>query len=307
MPATGADLPSELLSRVVDHLRPMLANDTSFDEVHRARQGLAACSLVCRHWSKVVSPMLFEFITLRCLEDVRFLLDVIDKATASRSSLLLSSIQTIWLYEDTQDVSGSRPWLHHAHSLFAQLPRASFNCTIYREPDDDGATASVSAVQACIYSPFRSLPRILPLSILRLTYLSLQRLRFPSKTQLARFIHSFPTLKDCWCGQLTFADPSPIVESRRRQRHPSPSIESDTAWSCDGTALAAQAALASDIIMAPAHLALDGDEWSTVLQALVALAPESFDNATVWLGSTEGLGAFTHCYNIHGNLSFVLC
>ena len=306
MPATGADLPSELLSHIIYHLRPMITNATMFAEDRRARQGLAACSLVCRHWSNVISPMLFEFITLRTLEDIRFLLDVIDKATASRS-FLLSSIQTIWLDEVIQDISRSRPWLHHAHSLSARLPGVAFNYTIYRELDNDAATAGSSAVQACVYSPFRSLPRIPPLSSLRLTYLTLDRLEFASKTELARFIHSFPTLKECRCDELTFVDPSPILQSRGRQRHLLPSLKSDAAWCCDGTALAAQAALASDIIMAPAHLSLDGDEWGTVLQALVALAPGPFDNALVELGSRDGLGAFTHCYNLHGNLSFVLC
>ena len=298
MPATGADIPSELLSRIINHLRPIITNVTPYDEDHRARQGLAACSLVCRHWSNVISPMLFEFIDLWSLEDIRFLLDVIDKGKASRS-FLLNSIQTILLHEGVRDVSRSRPWLHHAHALSARLPRVSFNCVIYRELYDGGASAWV-------YSPFRSLPRILPLSILPLTHLTLSRLQFASKTELARFIHSFPTLKECWCYQLTFVDPSPILQSRRRRRHPSPSLESTKAWRCDGTGLAAQAALASDIIMAPAHLGLDGDEWSTVLQALIALAPGSFENADVWLGSRDGLGALSHCYDIYGNSSFVL-
>ena len=299
-------MPSELLSNIVDHLRPIITDTTPFNEGHRARQGLAACSLVCRHWSNVISPMLFEVITLRSLEDICFLLDVIDKGKASRS-FLLNSIQTVWLDERIPDVSQSRPWLHRAHSLFTRLPRVSFNCEIYRKLDD-GGTAGVSAVQACIHSPFRSLPRTLPLSILRrLTRLNLSRLQFASKTELARFIDSFPTLKECWCGQLTFVDPSPIVQSRRHWRHPSPSLEWDGAWCCDGTALVAQVILASDIMMASAHLGLGGDEWSTVLQALVALAPGTFDRAIVRLGSRDGLGGLSHCRNIHRSLSFILC
>ena len=300
MPTTGADLPSELLSHIIYHLQPMITDTTLFDEDRRARQGLTACSLVCRHWSNVISPMLFEFITLRSLGDIHFLMDVIDKGTASRSFLLSSSIQTIWLH---QDVSQSRPWLHHAHAFSTRLPRVSFNCTIYRKLDDDRATTGASAIQACIYSPFRSLPRTLPLSILRLSHLTLDGLQFASKTELARFIDSFPTLKECRCGQLTFLDPSPILQSRRRRRHPSPSLEWSTAWRCNGIGLATQAVLASDIIMASAHLALDGDEWSTVLQALVALAPGSFDRAAV---SRDGLGTLSHCCNIHENLSFFL-
>ena len=146
-----------------------------------------------------------------------------------------------------------------------------------------------------------------PLSILPLTHLNLNGLQFASKTELARFIDSFPTLKKCWCAQLTFVDPSPILQSRRRRRRSPLSLEWNEAWCCDGTALASQAALASDIIMAPAHLGLDGDKWSTVLQTLVALAPGSFDHAGVELGSRDGLGVLSHCYNIYGNLSLALC
>lgn len=305
MPATGADLPSELLSHVIYHLRPMITDATAFEDDRYARQGLAACSLVCHHWSNVISPMLFEFITLRGPEDIRFLLKVIDKATGSRP-FLLSSIQTVWLHEGVEDVSRSQPWLHHAHSLSARLPKVSFTYSVFGKQDDNGVVVNPSnlnhsAVQAPVYSPFRSLPRLPPSSALRLNYLSLGWLQFASKTELARFIDSFPTLKSCQCGQLTFVDPSPIIQSRRLQRRPSAFIEWDVVWRCDGTALTAQAALASDIIMASSYLGLDGDEWSIILQALVALAPGSFDGTSVRLGSTDRLSTWPHHYETYGN------
>ena len=288
MLAPGADLPSELLSHIIYHLRP-----TTSDSTRRARQGLAACSLVCRHWSNVISPMLFEFLTLRSAEDIRFLLNVIDKASVIRS-FLLDSIQTVWLVENIEDVSRSRSWLHHAQSLSARLPEASFDYTVSRKHDDDGVPVDSSATQAPVYSPFRSLPRLPPLSSLRLTYLSLFRLRFASKTELAQFIDSFPSLNNCQCHQLTFVDYSPIVQSRRRRRRSSPSLRQCWIWRCDGTALTAQTMLASDILVVSAYLALNGDEWSTILHALLALALVSFYRVFITLGSSDGLSSSSH-------------
>ena len=290
MPVTGADLPSELLSHIVYRLRPMLVNNTSVGEDRRQKQGLAACSLVCRHWSNVISSMLFEVITLQSLKDVRFLLDIIDEATCSRP-FILDSIQIVWFDEDIRNVSRSPSWLHHAHSLPARLPKVSFRYAVYRRWDDDRVTGGSPAVrvQAYIYSPFRFLPRRPPLSILPLTWLSLDQLQFASKIELARFIDSFPTLKKCQCQQLTFVDPSP-VRFRRRQRRPSPSLRNCSVVQCDGTALAAQATLASNILMVPAHLALDSDEWDTILLALIAAAPRSFDKASMTLHSGDALG-----------------
>lgn len=278
----------------------MITNATVFEEDRIARQGLAGCSLVCRHWSNVISPMLFEFITLRSLKDIQFLRNVIDKAPASRL-YLVDSIQTICVDEDAEDLSQATSWLHHTHSLCVRLSKALFYYTVYRNVGDDRATvesSAASAVQARVFRPFRSLPRLPPLSSLRLTYLDLDGLQFASKTELSRFIDSFRTLKECQCDQLTFVDPSPIVQSRRCQWRPSQSLQWCSMWRCDGTAFATQAALVSDILMTPAHLSLDGDAWSTIQEALLALAPASFDRAEMGLDCDDELGMSLRCYQM---------
>ena len=116
-----------------------------------------------------------------------------------------------------------------------------------------------------------------------LTGLNLTRLQFASRTELARFVYGFSTLKECRCRQLTFVDPSPIIQSQRLRQRSSPSFGLCEVWRCDSAALATQAKFASDILMPPDHLALDGDTWDAILQALIALAPGSFDNASMML------------------------
>ena len=236
--------------------------------------------------------MLFEYLVLRSSKDVRFLQDVLDKARTSRPCLI-DSIQTILIDEAAGDVSQTtRSWLHHTHLLFAQLPKTSFHYRITGNVNDAAPIAG-------------SLSMLPPPSSLRLTAIVLSRLHFANKTELARLIDGFPTLTSCQCKQLTFSDASPIIQSRRQRWFP-PFLNWDAVWHCDGTVLTAQATLASDILMAHAHLALDGDDWSAVLQNLVALAPGSFDHVVMQLGSDNGLGMSFHCYKIHGNLPIVL-
>lgn len=226
--------------------------------------------------------MLFERLILSSPEDVRFLRNTLEKARTSRT-FLPDRIQMIWIKEDVEDVAQGRSWLHHTHSLCTRLPKTSFHYAVLGSVDDVGPATGTSVIQTRVYSPFRSLPRVPPLSILRLTQLNLDRLHFASKTELARFIDSFPALELCWCSELTFVDPSPIIQSRRLQRRSSLTLKFCSIWRCDGTALSTQATLACDILKAPTRLALDGDSWNAILESLLALVPGSFERADMML------------------------
>ena len=71
---------------------------------------------------------------------------------------------------------------------------------------------------------------------------------------------------------------------------------------CGDTALDAQATLASDILGAPVLAGLDAEVWSAVLKALVALAPQSFDRASMELRRTgselSASFSFYYLYNV---------
>ena len=66
-------MPSEILSYIAGHLQPVRLGLTSYDDGRRMKRSLAACSLVCRHWSKIVRPMLFEWLQLENAADAQFL------------------------------------------------------------------------------------------------------------------------------------------------------------------------------------------------------------------------------------------
>ena len=79
----GADVPSEIISAIVENLHPMIIAEftrgciVNVDDGWRRTKGLAACSLVCRHWAKIITPMLFERVVLFSQEDVQFLRDLL--------------------------------------------------------------------------------------------------------------------------------------------------------------------------------------------------------------------------------------
>ncbi|EKM55095.1 uncharacterized protein PHACADRAFT_143002 [Phanerochaete carnosa HHB-10118-sp] len=277
--ATGADLPPELLSRILDYLNPPDKIQTtnapqfefSWDEYHRLKRGLAAPSLVCKHWSEATRPLLFSRLHLRSAEDVHFLRNVVDNPCFKTSSLS-KAIQVVQInLEATQ----TRPWLHHVYWLSSRLQETTFIYAITSSADD--STSMVGHRDL-----FRSLPRVPPPSILRLSTLVITRLRFASTTEFARFVDSIPSLQRLLCDGLSFLDPSPVVQARRRrpQRSLSSLFECKISQ-CGGMPLSDQAALAADVVSIAARVGLDVHAWDVALQALLTLAPETFQETYI--------------------------
>lgn len=271
-PATGATLPPEILSYILDCLTPTDLRYDSRDKYRRAKHGLAAPSLVCKHWSEATRPFLFQFLILSGPDDVQFLKGVVYSPQFVVSSLY-GAIEEI---EIRQENSNAKPWLHHVHALSSQLRETTFKCTVANGADDPASTV-------CCRAPFYSLPRIPPPSNLRFFRLTLEGLVFTSKTELARLIDSFSTLAECYCDHLTFVDASPVVQSRRIRRRSSSSLRRCEISRCKETAISVQVTLASDILSAAARLRLDVRLWSAALEALLALAPSTFKRASVFL------------------------
>ncbi|EKM53572.1 uncharacterized protein PHACADRAFT_125379 [Phanerochaete carnosa HHB-10118-sp] len=271
MPAvSGANLPPELLSHILIHAGAADVWSRSLDERRRLKRGLLAPSLVCKHWSEVVRSYLFRELAFRSPDDVRFLVNIID-SPQFRASSLSRVIHEIQVH---QDGSETKPWLHHIHLLSSRLPRTNFLYVAAENTDDAGPWRG----------PFHSLPRTPPTSNLQLSELTLDGLRLPSKTALARIIDTFPTLEQCFCLRLTFLDSSPVTQSRRPRRRFSSSLTWCEVSRCKEVSFPDQAMLASDILAASARLNIDNDTWITALQAFVAFAPETFDKVTLNLG-----------------------
>ncbi|EKM52863.1 uncharacterized protein PHACADRAFT_126976 [Phanerochaete carnosa HHB-10118-sp] len=217
----------------------------------------------------MIRPALFRYLILRSPEDVRFLKCIVVSPRYITSSLS-GAISCIDIYHDAAE---SKPWLHHIHGLSARLWTTSFKCTVTNREND-----SASIVGR--WAPFDSLPSITP-SYVPLTILTLNKLVFTSTTELARLVDSFSTLEDCRCDQLTFLDPSLVVQSRRARRRSSSSLEHCAISRCKGATLSSQATLASDILSIIARLGLDDRMWNVVLQALLALVPDTFERVLI--------------------------
>ncbi|EKM59956.1 uncharacterized protein PHACADRAFT_115323, partial [Phanerochaete carnosa HHB-10118-sp] len=272
--ATGADLPPELLSRILYFLTPpdtcrvraSYSFELSWNEYRSLKRGLAAPSLVCNHWSEATRPLLFSRLQLISAEDVRMLRNVVD-SPRFRTSSLSDAIQLVSIYQET--ASTKPAWLHHVHWLTSRLQETLFNCYVKSPTDGSSPVTCSIRCPGC------------PPSSLRLTALALVKLRFASATELALLVDSFPSLQHFACNQLTFIDPSPVIQSRRSPRMSLWSLIECQVSQCEAIPLFAKAALASDVLSIATRVGLDADIWDAVLHALLALAPGTFQDARV--------------------------
>ena len=120
--AIGTRLPAEILHAIL-----LRVHDGGFD--YSPKQGLAACSLVCRHWAALIRPMLFGRLTLRSAEDVAQLLAFL-RAPAVFGQLLKSLVRAVYLEED--QARRNVPWGHQfLHRLGTYLPVSPRSSTIW--------------------------------------------------------------------------------------------------------------------------------------------------------------------------------
>ncbi|EKM59953.1 uncharacterized protein PHACADRAFT_192348 [Phanerochaete carnosa HHB-10118-sp] len=285
---TGADLPPEMLSRILYYLTPPDKRENrarggefefefSRGEYRDLKRGLAAPSLVCNHWSEAIRPLLFSRLSLRSAEDVRMLRNVVD-SPQFRTSSLSDAIQLVSIF---QEVASTKPaWLYHVHWLTSRLQETSFEC--YVESPADGPKPTIGHRDL-----FRSLPRVPPPSSLRLAELVLSGLQFASATELALLVDSFPSLQRLICDRLIFLDSSSVVQSRRSPRRPSSSLVICRAYQCEGMPFSTKVALASDVLSVATRVGLDAHTWDAVLHALLALAPGTFQAVRVGMRQPE--------------------
>ncbi|EKM48118.1 uncharacterized protein PHACADRAFT_109377 [Phanerochaete carnosa HHB-10118-sp] len=289
--ATGADLPPEVLSYILQCVPPYYLW-LDLDERRELKRGLAGPALVCKHWSEDIRPTLFQELELRSAEDVRFLKNIVS-SPGFAASCLSGSIR--WIYI-RQEATGAKPWLHHVHGLSTRLQGTKFRCVVKNRAGDAASTAGR-------WAPFESIPTVTP-SYIRLSSLILRDVVFASKTELIRLVDNFPTLEDCYCERLTFLDPLPPARPRRLRRRSPPTRHNFlcTMSYCKDMVAPIQAALATDIVDPARLMGLDDRTWDTSLQGLLALAPRVPGRVDVSLdGDMPGRysnAVEIHCYSL---------
>ena len=148
--------------------------------------GLASCSLTCRHWAKLIRPLLFCELTIRSAEDIAQLLAFLNDPDILDHSLR-DCIRFLHVIND--QTSSSILWSHQISRLHRRIPHLDYmNLTIEKSGADDELPAGRDSSQ-----PLAIIPRTLPGSIMPLSWLRLSHLQLPSVKALANYVEHLHT------------------------------------------------------------------------------------------------------------------
>ncbi|EKM52888.1 uncharacterized protein PHACADRAFT_186918 [Phanerochaete carnosa HHB-10118-sp] len=166
--ATEADIPPELVRRIA-----LFCVDWDKDLEPTQKRGLAACSLTCRYWAQLLTPLIFRRLVLKSAEDIFQLLAFLSAAD-DRTPPLREAVKKIELGEDR--ATTKIPWSHHMVKLHKQLPNVNFQRDM--QLTVTGSSGSGDAgMDDTFLLPFHTLPRTLPASWTPINYLTLRGLR----------------------------------------------------------------------------------------------------------------------------------
>ena len=166
-------LPDELvhaiLIRTQDH-------DATWKPIKR---GLTSCSLTCRHWAKLIRPMLFYSLVLRSTDDIEQLLAFLSTPDSLGNPLrsCLGSVEAV-----EEQTASAAPWSHHVFRLYGAVG-AHMTWTIRCRSADQQPDQTQSALL-----PSSILPRTFPISTTYPSRLVLSGLRLPSVQHLVNFV-----------------------------------------------------------------------------------------------------------------------
>ncbi|EKM52875.1 uncharacterized protein PHACADRAFT_149800 [Phanerochaete carnosa HHB-10118-sp] len=187
MPNTsGTRLPEEIIHAIVirlDDRESGYGGTWPYRPKRPPKHGLASCSLTCRHWAKIVRPILFYSLTLRTAEDLSQL-----SAFLGAPDFLGCSLGRCILDLDVVEDRSSPgvPWSHRFPLIIHQQLRLSsyVTWTMNGTPADN----QVQPTSNPLLFPSALLPRTLPMSTMRLERVSLCNLRLPSARSLISFV-----------------------------------------------------------------------------------------------------------------------
>ncbi|EKM52852.1 uncharacterized protein PHACADRAFT_186901 [Phanerochaete carnosa HHB-10118-sp] len=202
----GSCLPDELLHAILIRL-----DDHRFSWERPPKRGLAPCSLTCRHWAKLIRPILFEYLTIRSAEDVSQLLALLG-VPDFLGRTLQSCIRCLDLVEDR--TSSSIPWGHRCFLWwFRQTLSVDVTWTIRGASADD----QLQQTQRLSLLPSALLPRALPTSTVLLHRVTLSNLQVPSVRSLTNFIKRL-SFRELTLDNVGFPEENPGHLPRRRPR-----------------------------------------------------------------------------------------
>lgn len=253
--ATAAHLPPELVYWVVQRLMWRRKKDSSVDKL-----GLAACSLTCRFWAKVLRIALFGKLTLRSRLDMAQLEEFMNVSITS-GPCIIDCLRDLTIEQDGPQTT---PWLHHIHALYKRLANVRVEVFLRSSLYPGAPTTHRDFIGS-------ALPRTLPGSVFPIQCIAFHNLHLRRTTDLLRFVDYLPMLQECICCAITFEDTT--MASRPYPRRPWKLHRAQVSGCGDGT-LQAQLTLASTIIAAGERLEVHREAWDTGLVAMLSFLPE---------------------------------
>ncbi|KAJ3530853.1 hypothetical protein NM688_g7653 [Phlebia brevispora] len=209
-PATGADVPEELFDPVIAWLSDESNPDSANSKVRASRQELASMALVCRHWAKLIQPIIVERVLLYSLEDVNTLRGFLQNPTTAMSKYL----QKVDIDLDLTSPP-YKPWVH----------TVCLSSTFNKHTVFLVARGPLPANQ--VMKGFHAiLPRSGPWFSSRIVYLDLSDVRYKSLTHLMRAIGDMPNLEQVVLEKVTWDPPAedeaypPLARRARFRVHP---------------------------------------------------------------------------------------
>ncbi|KAJ3536300.1 hypothetical protein NM688_g6857 [Phlebia brevispora] len=202
--ATGEDVPPELFDIVIGWLVNGRLQNAPRDRVSASKQELGSMALVCRHWAKLIQPMIFRVTMLRGREDVNTLLSFLRSPTTAVSKYLQHPQLSLNIA-----TYPCIPWIHIACSS-NMLSKQFILARI------DGPLPSGRSMKGL----HDMLPRNCPLFFSRIEELLLTDVHFKSLPCILRSVRDMADLKFVRLVKVTWDRPSddeihPPLASRR--------------------------------------------------------------------------------------------
>ena len=236
------------------------------DPVHKSC--LATCSLVCRHWSKAIRPVLFSQLFLYTAQDVSQLLEFLGQPIPL-NPLLSSCVKSV-----TYRILGTQvpPWIQINH-LSRCIPESHVHLKVgdYRTSRDRHRTEGSSLL--------KSFPRTIPASMFRFSSIELYNIDFQSAREFASLFLNVTHLQAVRCASITVDHPVVPRTLMRRHRPKQPAVYGD--WfliecadiSAGTKTFSAAFALVSSLTPPARYLKLDEDQWAGILEIVSKLVP----------------------------------
>ncbi len=179
--------PPSFSSEIIYIILGGLAPNNDMDKTH-----MVSCSLVCRYWSRILSPYLFRTIKLQSKDEMDVMSAQVDNSNRQMSAAITSltvheRAHDVWAYKVAMSLANR---CHNLKTLTQERdPLDRLGWEIIRQCTPPGISRSLPA----LYSAYRAV-----------TTFVLINQHFSSFAALTQLVSAFPVLKTLKCERITW-------------------------------------------------------------------------------------------------------